>query len=488
MRDASRRVPLRALAVIMLLALVPCVIGVRDPADVSDSVLESETFGDVMVYARDANPDSVVLFISGADGWRGTVVDMAQQLQSWGALVAGIDGRAYLASLSARHDGCVNLARDLARLSRTLQQRVGVSPPRAPNLIGLGAGATLVYAAAAQAPRGTFSAVTSLGFCANLPMASRLCKGAGLRTATNPGRSGIALEPELNLAMPWVLLHGDSDAICPIGDVREFASHISSAKVVAMPNLDHAFAGGDGWLDQFRDAYLKLVTATGQTSSRKNALPADLRDLPLIEVPAKVGTSRRMAVLFTGDGGWAGLDRAISERLAALGIPVVALSTLRYFWSTRRAADAAHDLKRIIDHYLTAWHKDEVVLIGYSFGADVLPFIVADLTLPYRARIASLNLLGPATHTNFEIHVADWIPGSTPEGTPIVPEVDKLQGVRTLCIYGADETDSACPWLSAAEARALKMPGDHHFNDDTISLVRHIVDFVGAATPASNRQ
>ena len=79
-------------------------------------------------------------------------------------------------------------------------------------------------------------------------------------------------------------------------------------------------------------------------------------------------------------------------------------------------------------HYLTAWHKDQVLLIGYSFGADVLPFVVADLSPEYRERIATLNLLGLATHTSFEIHMADWIPGSEPEGAPIAPEFDKLEG------------------------------------------------------------
>ncbi len=479
-----KSLPIKALVVIALLTAVPYVIDVRSPAEDSDSVLQSTTFGNVMVYARDAVPDSVVLFISGADGWRGTVVDMAQQLQDWGALVAGIDGRAYLASLNRHHDGCVNPAADLERLSRTLQQRAGIRPAQVPDLIGFGAGATLAYAAAAQAPPGTFAAVTSLGFCAHLPVQAQLCRGAGLQTAIETGHAGVTLEPKPDLTMPWVLLHGDADTTCPIQGARAFASHISSAKVVTMPKLDHAFAGGDGWLDQFRDAYLKLATATEHT---RNVLPDDVRDLPLIEVPATAGTSRRMALLLTGDGGWAGLDRDVSEQFAASGIPVVALSTLRYFWSSRKPVAAARDLERIIDHYLAAWHKDQVVLVGYSFGADVLPFIVTDLAPAYRARIASLNLLGLATHTTFEIHVADWIPGSTPEGTPIVPIVDKLRGIRVLCIYGADETDSGCPLLSAANAHALKMPGDHHFNDDATGLVRHIVDFIGAAAPAPSR-
>ena len=60
-----------------------------------------------------------------------------------------------------------------------------------------------------------------------------------------------------------------------------------------------------------------------------------------------------------------------------------------------------------------------MILIGYSFGADVLPFIVNRLPDDLRKRIASVNLLGLSTEATFEIHVADWIPGNVSKGQPI---------------------------------------------------------------------
>ena len=475
MKARLTSVPVKALLMIALLALTPLMFGVHGPDEATVTTFESATFGDVTVYARGLVPDSVVLLVSGEEGWNATVDDMAKQLQSWGALIAGIDGRRYLVSLRSHRDGCANPAADLDELSQALQQRAGVSPKQMPVLIGYGTGATLVYAAAAQASPGTFAATTSMGFCAELPVDVPLCKGAGLDVAATPGQSGITLAPRADLPMPWLLLHGTDDTVCSIAAARAFSGAISSAKVVTMPNVGHRFGDENEWLDQFRDAYLKLATATTEAK----ALPADVGDLPLVEIPATGGDSRRMAVLLTGDGGWAGLDRGLSDRLAASGIPVVALSTLRYFWSEQKPADVAHDLERIIGHYLAAWRKDQVVLIGYSFGANVLPFVVAELSPHYRSRIVTLNLLGLAQHTSFVIHVADWIPGSEPEGAPVAPEFDKLKGIKTLCIYGSDETDSLCPLLSPSTVQTVKMPGDHHFDDDAPTLVRHIVDFVG---------
>jgi len=37
------------------------------------------------------------------------------------------------------------------------------------------------------------------------------------------------------------------------------------------------------------------------------------------------------------------------------------------------------DLTRILRHYLPAWNRQKVVLVGYSMGADVLPFLISRL-------------------------------------------------------------------------------------------------------------
>lgn len=466
-------VPVKPLLMIGLLALVPLIFGER--AEIATvTILKTQGFGDVTVYARDRVPDSVVLLVSGEEGWNDIVDDMAKQLQNWGALVAGVDGRRYLTSLHGRGDACADAAADLEGLSVALQQYANVEVKQVPVLIGYGTGASLVYAAAAQARLGAFASTTSIGFCPRLPLEAPVCKGAGLDTTTTQG--GVTLAPRADLAMPWILLHGADDAQCPIDAARQFSAAIPSSKVVTMPNVGHRLGEEAQWLDQFRDAYLKLATATTEAK----ALPADVGDLPLVEVPATAGKSRRMALLLTGDGGWAGLDRGMSDQLAASGIPVAALSTLRYFWMPQKPEHVARDLERIMGHYLKAWNKDQVLLIGYSFGANVLPFIVADLAPEFRSRIATMNLLGLAKHTSFEIHVADWVPGSEPEGAAIAPEFDKLVGIKTLCIYGSDETDSLCPSLAPTTALAIKMPGDHHFDDDTSTLVRHMLEFAGS--------
>lgn len=440
-----------------------------------ESTFVAGQFGTVRVYAPEGVPVSGALLVSGDEGWNDEAAQMANELRGWGALVAGIDSRVYLDALRSAGGPCAYPAAELESLGHAVQKRAGESTFRPPLLIGYGSGAALAYAAAVQAPAGTFAGVITLGYCATLPVSRRWCPGAGLRTQAVTHPDGVRFEAATQLHTPWMQLHGEHDAACSVSAAQAFSAGMPAAKFVLVPKAESGHYLDADSLPLFRDAWLKLVTA----STERPMLDADVRDLPLVEVPAANTSGRRFAVLLTGDGGWAGLDRDLSDKLSAAGMPVVVLSTLKYFWTERQPEVAAQDLERIIRHYSTAWQKDQVLLIGYSFGANVLPFIVRQLSPASRDRITAMTLIAPATHTGFEIRVADWLPGSTPVGHPIAPEMRRLSGVRTLCLFGSEDGDSLCPHLPAGIARSVSLPGGHHFNDDVAGLAREILAFSG---------
>ena len=75
----------------------------------------------------------------------------------------------------------------------------------------------------------------------------------------------------------------------------------------------------------------------------------------------------------------------MAAALSAKGIPVVGLDSLRYFWTARTPEGLAADTDRMIRYYLAHFGKKRVLLIGYSQGADVLPFAVNRLPAATRA-------------------------------------------------------------------------------------------------------
>ena len=191
-----------------------------------------------------------------------------------------------------------------------------------------------------------------------------------------------------------------------------------------------------------------------------------ISDLPLIVVPATTDATDTLAVIVSGDGGWAGLDKSVSRALAARGISVVGLNSLRYFWHRRTPDETGQALERVLRHYLSAWQKQRILLIGYSRGADVMPFMASRLPVDLRARIDLVALLGPATDIAFSFRITDWLGKKRRDAVPTLPEIRKLAGLKILCVYGSDEHASVCPLLPAGLAILDELPGGHHFGGD----------------------
>jgi len=172
-----------------------------------------------------------------------------------------------------------------------------------------------------------------------------------------------------------------------------------------------------------------------------------------------------MAVVLSGDGGWAEIDKSVASALAAAGVPTVGWSSLQYFWTQRTPESAAADLARVITHYTEAWRRPRVILVGYSFGADALPFLVSRLPADALGRVSKLALLGLSPSASFEFHVADWLGGGSTTPYRTVPEVERLS-VPVLCVRGADENDSACASLTGRHISVVTIGSGHHFGGE----------------------
>jgi type IV secretory pathway VirJ component len=191
-----------------------------------------------------------------------------------------------------------------------------------------------------------------------------------------------------------------------------------------------------------------------------------------------------MALLMTGDGGWAGLDQELAARLAANGVPTVGLNSLKYFWRERTPEETAGDVARILRHYLSAWNKKRVLLVGYSFGADVLPFVVNRLPSDLRERIASVSLLGIDANASFEVRIAEWV-GADNGGAPTRPELARITQLPVLCLYGEGEKDSICPGLPAGAIAREQVGSGHHFGGEYATLADRILAFARAPHPVT---
>ena len=329
-----------------------------------------------------------------------------------------------------------------------------------PALVGYSSGATLAYAALVQAPANTFRGAISLGFCPDLEVRRPFCKGHGLVSQPTRDGKGVLFAPAAELAAPWIALQGDVDKVCDPKQTADFVARVGRGELVTLD---------EGRARILEPGALAGAAARGSGQARRRPRPRRPRSPPTsptcrsIELPAKDARDRRAR------GGPLRRRRLGQHRprgrgaLVERGVSVVGFDCLQYFWTARTPDQSGDALARVVRHYLGAWHSRAALLIGYSRGADVLPFMASRLPADLRARVALVALLGPALSVEFEFHVADWLGGrGSGRALPIPPELAKLRGLRLLCIYGRDERESLCrgldPALGTARRAARRPP------------------------------
>ena len=184
-----------------------------------------------------------------------------------------------------------------------------------------------------------------------------------------------------------------------------------------------------------------------------------------------------MAVFLSGDGGWRDIDKTIGGKLQSLGVSVVGWDSLRYFWRKKSPEETAADLAATLRVYGAKWGADRIALIGFSFGADVLPFVYDRLPPEIRQRVALVTLLSASRAADWQIRVIGWL-GAAPSAaaTPLAPAIAKMPPKILQCFYGDQDTNSSCAALIGSGAEVIEKKGLHHFDGNYDLIAQQILD------------
>ena len=423
--------------------------------------IEAASFGSARVVAPAGAPLSFVALFSDEAGWTPDDDRALAEIARNGALAVGIDTKDYLLNLQAnrnavRNADCVDFFQDVEDLSRQVQGRHPSPFYNLPIVAGLGEGGAIAYAALAQAPIATLSAAISLDPTLTLDISRSLCR----LDSFPAGASGIhRLGVVTALHGVWRAAYDEAAPPTSRASAEELARAGVPIEIAPMRGTDS------------RRNLVALVEREMETAAKRG-----IGSLPLVELPSD-RPSRAMAVLVSGDGGWRDLDKTIGEKLQSLGVPVVGWDSLRYFWSRKTPEQTTADLTAVLAAYGAKWRADKFVLIGYSFGADVLPVVYNRLPAAYRDRVAMISLLGVEPKADWEIRVAGWFGAQPSEtATPLAPEFAKIPGELIQCYYGVEEKDPGCVDLADKRSELIQTPGAHHFGGDYDAIAKDILD------------
>lgn len=403
------------------------------------------------------NLKSMVFLLSGPEGWAKRDDDRLNALVAAGAAVVGIDYKAYIASMAEDGDGdCIYMISDIESLSQQVQRRAGDNAYHAPVLAGDGPGGALVLAMIAQSPPATIDEAIVVDPTAEVPLTKQLCTPATKQPT--PRGYIYALTDDL-LPAPVTVIETPAAP----------ADGTANVAAIAAAHPDVKVAKEDASADDLLLETLKDNIADGDAAT--NAL-----GLPLTELAAtpKFDT---MAIFYSGDGGWRDIDSQIGAYLQTQGVPVVGVDALRYFWKKKDQATTAKDMGRIIDAYRKKWKVRNVLLLGYSFGANVIPSAYDVLTPRQKASVRFMSLLALTKSVDYEISVTGWLgaEGSYQGGTTL-DAVAKVDPKLVQCVYGTGDREAACKDLKDKGIEVMELPGDHHFDNDYDRVSEIILD------------
>jgi type IV secretory pathway VirJ component len=226
-----------------------------------------------------------------------------------------------------------------------------------------------------------------------------------------------------------------------------------------------------------------LLLAAATISS---AVATSRGDQPFIVYPAAgahgVPARRTVVLVVSGEGGWRSFDDQISGWLAGAGYWVGGIDCMKYFSKPQDDREAlAADVRLYADALVSAsgGGKDvRVVLAGYSFGADLAPWIAG---APKRdPRLAGLIMIGPDRQGSLEFRISEML--GFAQKDHIFETARALQESRplpVLFIHGGKDDKSDAPALAAAfdgRKEVIVVPGaTHHFSGQEEDLKAALV-------------
>ena len=403
-----------------------------------------------------------VVLISDLAGWGDKEKAVADKLVANGSLVIGIDYPSFLDSLNkydvSQNDGCIYIVSDLESLSQQVQRSFADSTYQLPIIAGVGAGGAMALTIAAQTPDATVAGTLAVDPTAGIGLKQELCTPAEKKTDGDMVSFGLQEGTLPNPILVTFTANAPKDGRDHVEEIQKDHPEVQTT------DSDNA--------DPYATLEASLADLMKTIDSSKSPL-----GLP-VDVMETTPTEDTLAIVYSGDGGWRDIDKEVGSYLQDQGIPVVGVDTLHYFWTEKDPQQTANDLGRIIDFYTKRFKVKHVVLVGYSFGADVLPASYNRLPQSEKDKIVQMSLLSLSQKVDYVISVMGWLGASSEgKGGNPVNDLKSINPKMVQCVYGKDDDeDVACPLLKGTGAEVIAMNGGHHFDDDYEALANHIIN------------
>ncbi len=205
---------------------------------------------------------------------------------------------------------------------------------------------------------------------------------------------------------------------------------------------------------------------------------------PLGGPPAR-GSRRPLVLLISGEGGWREFDAVLAGWLSEAGYWVGGVDIRPYF---EKAQDDRKALSADFRAYAAglaeaagAGPDARVVFVGFSFGADLAPWIAG--AGGWEKRLEGLVMIGPDETGSLQYRIREMLHFSPTSHIFSVADALESAAFPVVFLHGGNDRVSAAPALAKRPggARRLVVVPDagHHFRGHEPELRAALLDAVG---------
>lgn len=202
-------------------------------------------------------------------------------------------------------------------------------------------------------------------------------------------------------------------------------------------------------------------------------LTASAQDLPL-QFTDNNDTTKPLIVYISGDGGMNNFTNSLIKSLNKKGYAILALDAKDYFWHKKEPQTFATAMNQAIATYLKNKKRNSFIVLGYSFGADVSPFLITRFLSSLTIKCKNVVLLSPSSNTDFEIKVLDMLGWGNSKGKNVVNELNKVTA-PVILFFGEDENNFPIKEITIKK-QVVIIKGGHHYDNNVDDLAGKIVD------------
>jgi type IV secretory pathway VirJ component len=202
----------------------------------------------------------------------------------------------------------------------------------------------------------------------------------------------------------------------------------------------------------------------------------------IIHPVCNITGNKALVVFFTGDGGRSSFDKKLTDSLCARNMPLMCINSYKYFLRRKTPQQTLDSILPYIDLNLQKYNCQKIILAGYSFGSEVVPFLYNLLSNEWKDKVEFIVLLSPSDNSDFKIHFLDQV-GLTFRhwSYDVLSEIMKIDDKKVIVFWGEDEKKFEKEQFTKHNITVHSLKGGHRHTDVT-PVIEKINERINAET------